>query len=163
VNFRIEPFLLACLFFVPASAAAQSDCIGDDCSNDAALVLSLYTSTTVGGGITTIAAIAGGVYLTVAAADKGSAMKSYLEKNAVAVRADLSLGAGATIDDLATAYRVAEPQRGAFGKLIRENRERLLRLADTEKLDTERAQSFTRLVYMLGRNAGLIDVELKAS
>lgn len=125
-------------------------------------ILGLYGTTTIGLPITSAGITTGGaVSLTVATQDKGVAMKRFLEHNATAIQADVTLGTGPTIDDLASAYNVPDSRRASFAKMIRLNRGRLLELADPERLTAARALAFTRLIYVLGRTGEIIDADFE--
>lgn len=119
----------------------------DPANDGAVLTSSSSTSTTT---------IVGGVILTIVLSSGNSSLESYLRDNRVALHDEITHGAGATVADLADAFRVEPGRVDDFGAMLRTHRETLLALLDGE-VDAERAQRFVELVLAHGERARLID------
>ena len=114
-----------------------------DHENEEAGVGLLLTTTL--GGLTTTGL---GVWLTIHLVNKNKkeAMKTYIRHNATAMRRDITMGGGDTVDDLAEAFRVPENQHADFGQALRDKRETLVTLADAETITEQRAGLFVATV-----------------
>ena len=66
----------------------------------------------------------------------------HLRANAVALQADISVGGGQAVEDLAALCGVTPADRPAFGRLLREHRQALVALVDPDALSTARAVAF---------------------
>ena len=69
-------------------------------------------------------------------------MEKYLREHDVDLQQDLAVGAGATVADLASYLGIRSEALPSFGKLLRNNREELLAMADPKPLTPERAADF---------------------
>lgn len=128
--------LLGCVG-VSAPAAAQSD----EEVTAAWLVLSTTT--------TGIAGTIGGIVLTIylVSRDSKSAMKDYLRHNAVAVKRDVTLGGGATVDDIAFIIGVPAEHVPRFAVAVRERRKGLLSELGTTPIDDARTERFLEVLW----------------
>jgi hypothetical protein len=79
------------------------------------------------------------------------AAQTYLRSRSHQLREDLALGAGPSIEDLATVARIRREHVGLFGRLLRAHRHELLALADARTLTPERAVEWLRRVGELAR------------
>jgi hypothetical protein len=79
------------------------------------------------------------------------AAQTYLRSRSYQLREDLALGAGPSIEDLATVARIRREHLGRFGQLLRTHRHELLALADARTLTPERAVEWLRRVGELAR------------
>ena len=71
----------------------------------------------------------------------------YMEHNAVALRQDVSVGSGETLEDLATIYRLQdEGEVSQLRRRVAEHRSELLAILGREELTLEDAVAFTLLV-----------------
>lgn len=134
---RTAAIFLALLLTIWASSASAQVYSGED-EGPQVLYSSSTTTTTTAVGIALI-------YATVASAipdDSSAAVELYLRHNSVALAADLSLGAGDTVDDLARILNVPDGERPRFGRAVRIVSKRLIELADPDQLDRDRAHAF---------------------
>lgn len=122
------------VLLMPVASYAQAV----DDANRNAFLTSFTSSTTT--------TVVGGVILTIVVASGNASLERYLRNNAVALRQDITTGAGDTVEDLADAFSVEPANREEFGKLLRRHRSRLLDLADPARLDSERTRGFVELV-----------------
>ncbi len=150
MNTKTIPALVALVAFLFATPALANHEGTNDGSEGAALLLSSTSVTTT--------AVVGGIILTVILATDAGSMENYLDQNAVALQTDLSLGAGATVDDLAMAFHIDDADRSTFGAITRANRKTLLELADPALLTTDRAREFVRVLLVECAEAGIVDV-----
>jgi predicted component of type VI protein secretion system len=74
------------------------------------------------------------------------AAQTYLRSRTHQLREDLALGAGPTIEELASLARIHREHLGAFGRLLRAHRQELLALADARALTPQRAVEWMRRV-----------------
>ena len=79
----------------------------------------------------------------------GAAAQAYLRGRTHQLRQDLALGAGPSIEDLATMARIRRDNLRLFGRLLREHRAELLSLAQTSTLTPERALAWLDRVGQL--------------
>ncbi len=119
----------------------------DPANDTAVLSSSSSTSTTT---------IVGGVILTIVLSSGNSSLESYLRNNRVALRDDITHGGGATVADLADAFRVEDERIDEFGTLLRTHRRALLGLIDDD-LDAARARRFVELIVEAGTREELVD------
>jgi len=128
---------------VASSALAQ----GIDDSNANTPLTSTSTSTTTS-GLTIAGIIVTGGLLAAndPSPDSLRALAMYLEENTPAIERDLALGAGGSVDDLASAFGVPHDDRARFGKMLRAERTPLLSLVDHDEVTTEHAARFIIVV-----------------
>lgn len=89
----------------------------------------LITSTTS----TTSAVAVGVIMLTVVSIQRSSAIETYLRDHEIATREALALGAGPAVGDLAALFDVPQTRVPEFGRLLRQHRAHLVRLAFRER------------------------------
>lgn len=128
----------------PTDAHAQTV----DPSNHAAFLSSVSSTTTT--------TIVGGIIVTVTISSGSADLERYLRHNAVAVRHDITRGAGAAVEDLADGFGVASEHLAAFGQLLRARRQELLALSDDHVLDADSAAQFAALVIADAQAAGIL-------
>jgi hypothetical protein len=90
------------------------------------------------------------------------AAQLYLRSRTYQLREDLALGAGPSIDDLASLARIRRENVGRFGRLLRTHRRELLALADARLLTPERAEAWLRRVGELARTDPLLEEDRRA-
>lgn len=126
----------------------------------AAFLVALLTQSTTAQAyyLTTTGTTAGGVYLVwhfmkkddVADAKvKAKAEKEaeeFVRQNASQLNADLALASGPIINDMATAMNISPENKPQLRKVIRENRNELLELAQLQTLTPSRAGKFFRVL-----------------
>ena len=104
-------------------------------------------TTTTTGVATTL--IGGGIALTVilvSNSSDSSSKEKYIRQNAVALKQDLTVGAGETVQDLAATFQVEDEDRETFARMLRERRDTLVPLTNLEKLDADRADRFFQTI-----------------
>jgi hypothetical protein len=74
------------------------------------------------------------------------AAQTYLRSRTRQLREDLALGAGPSIEELASLARIRRENLGTFGRLLRAHRQELLALADARLLTPQRAVEWMRRV-----------------
>ncbi len=79
------------------------------------------------------------------------AAQTYLRSRTHQLREDLALGAGPTVEDLASLAGIRREHLGVFGRLLRAHRTELLALAETRTLTPERALAWLRRVGEIAR------------
>ncbi|WP_303626811.1 hypothetical protein [Myxococcus sp. AM011] len=92
----------------------------------------------------------------------GRAAQVYLRSRTHQLREDLALGAGPTVEDLASAASIRRENLGTFGRLLRANRQELLAMADTRTLTPERALAWLARVGELARADPRLDEDRRA-
>jgi hypothetical protein len=97
---------------------------------------------------TSVALTVGGVVLTVVMVNDATKaeMETYIRNNAVAIQQDITMGGGATAQDLAAAFAVPEEHLHVFAAMLKEQRHSLLPLTDLDLLDEARAGQFIEVV-----------------
>lgn len=128
-----------CAAIVLHGSAAWSFSVLNDSFDDLFGPEGLMTTT----GLTTLGIVIGlyDKYLV-----NNLAVASYIRQNAAALQEDISLGAGATTVDLATAFGVSEAHLPHFGALLREHRRELLPLTEVDLIDARRAGEFVQII-----------------
>lgn len=146
----IKSICLCAVLVVGAMATAPiafAQTAADPADSTAALLSTSSTSTTT---------IVGGVILTIVLSSGNSSLQQYLRRNRVALRDEITHGAGSTVADLADAFQVEERDVPAFGAMLRTHREALLSLIDDE-IDADRARRFVELVLEYGEGERVVD------
>lgn len=92
----------------------------------------------------------------------GRAAQVYLRSRTHQLREDLALGAGPTVEDLASAASIRRENLGTFGRLLRANRQELLAMADTRTLTPDRALAWLARVGELARTDPRLDEDRRA-
>jgi predicted component of type VI protein secretion system len=90
------------------------------------------------------------------------AAQTYLRSRAHQLREDLALGAGPTIEELASLARIRRENLGTFGRLLRAHRQELLALADARALTPQRAVEWLRLVGEIASSDPRIEEDRRA-
>lgn len=127
---------LACAY--PAALSAQED------TGDETFLSSTSTTTTSSAVVTGLGVL---TVVLVTPKPRSSALQQYLQRNPVAVREALHMGAGVALDDLSQAFAVAPEHRGAFGALLRARRAELLAPYDDGVVTAEETGDFIRVVH----------------
>jgi hypothetical protein len=86
----------------------------------------------------------------------------YLRSRTHQLREDLALGAGPTIEELASLARIRRENLGVFGRLLRTHRQELLALADARALTPERAVEWMRRVGELASTDPRLEQDRRA-
>jgi hypothetical protein len=92
----------------------------------------------------------------------GEAAQTYLRGRVHQLREDLALGAGPSIEDLASLAHIRREHLGIFGRLLRAHRQELLALADTRALTPERALAWLRRVGEIARTDARLEEDRRA-
>jgi hypothetical protein len=90
------------------------------------------------------------------------AAQTYLRSRAHQLREDLALGAGPTIEELASLARIRRENLGTFGRLLRTHRQELLALADARALTPQRAVEWLRRVGEIASSDPRIEEDRRA-
>lgn len=90
------------------------------------------------------------------------AAQTYLRSRTHQLREDLALGAGPTIEELASLARIRRENLGVFGRLLRTHRQELLALADTRALTPARAVEWMRRVGELASTDPRLEEDRRA-
>jgi hypothetical protein len=90
------------------------------------------------------------------------AAQMYLRSRTHQLREDLALGAGPTIEELASLARIRRENLGVFGRLLRTHRQELLVLADARALTPERAVEWMRRVGELASTDPRLEEDRRA-
>jgi hypothetical protein len=90
------------------------------------------------------------------------AAQTYLRSRAHQLREDLALGAGPTIEELASLARIRRENLGTFGRLLRAHRQELLALANVRALTPQRAVEWLRRVGEIASTDPRIEEDRRA-
>ena len=127
---------------VSRHAAAQSDTMMQGDPVVGSTILLITTACLVGTTVGVVYSVLGSQKNNQAKLKAGRAFAIYLRRNSDQLVADLTLGAGRTVDDLAATAAISTPHAPSFGRLLRANRAEFLKLADVRRLTPERALAF---------------------
>jgi predicted component of type VI protein secretion system len=90
------------------------------------------------------------------------AAQTYLRSRTHQLREDLALGAGPTIEELASLARIRREHLGVFGRLLRTHRQELLALADARTLTPQRAVEWMRRVGEIASTDSRLEEDRRA-
>lgn len=135
--------LFAALIVTSTLSFAGSAWAQEDTGTDGIMTTSSTSTTTT--ALTTAVGVVVTVYMT--PKPNRAALQHYLESNQPTVQLALSAGAGASVEDLAEAFRVSPAHVADFGKLLRENHEPLLKILRDGHVSDAEADEFVRVIH----------------